>query len=358
MISILVINFICLYFAYLYAKGKMSIGLSIAFIFQFVFFSLRTDYGNDFDNYFEVYEMFSNIPVSEALSSDYQHFEIGWRLLCVCLRDLGFQSLVIITQAIVSISYYIFIKDCIPKQLTLFALFVYLFNPDYMLLQLSMMREGIAIGFIVLSITSILKKNYLLSFIFTVISILFHRTAVVFSIVYIFLLIEPHLRKNVNKYIAICFVLLFPLVSIIISKYGMLLFQLDSFARYENYLERTDGLTFGIGNIFEFILYGLPSFIYYKYCCDNNKERTACQIYLLSYLLYPFATITVILQRLSIYLSIVSIIVIPNISYKMQHSIQKPYVAMYIIYSIYRFISFFYSPIYGKYFIEYHTIFS
>jgi hypothetical protein len=300
--------------------------------------------------------MFSSMPLIDALSADYNHFELGWRLLCVCLGGFGFQCLIIAVQVLYSISFYKFIKDSIPQRYALFAIFIYIFNPDYMLIPLSMLREGVAICLSMLCLTYILKGKFTKSLVFAFIAFLFHRTAIILCLVYLFLLVEPYIRKNVNVIVAICFALLFPLATILVSNYSALLFGLDSFARYENYLDRTDGLSFGLGNIFEFVLYGLPAFVYYKYC-RTNAERTVCQIYLLSYIIYPFATLTVLLQRLSIYLNIVSVSAIPLLSSKMSPSIKTPYVGIYVIYTIYRFLGFFYSPIYGKYFIEYHTIF-
>ena len=356
MIPIIILNLICLLFAKLYSKGRLPSGLRIVFVLQFLFFSIRVDYGNDYDHYLEIFNMFSSKSLIDALSTDYNHFELGWRLLCVCLGGFGFQSLIITVQALYSISFYKFIKDCIPQRYTLFAIFIYIFNPDYMLIPLSMLREGVAICFSMICLTYILREKYTKSLIFAIIAFLFHRTAVVLCLVYLFLLVEPYIRKNANKIIAICFALLFPLAAIIVNKYSAILLGLDSLARYENSLDRTDGLSFGIVNIFEFVLYGLPAFVYYKYC-RTNTERTICQVYLLSYIIYPFATLTVLLQRLSIYLNIVSISAIPLLATKMSPSIKTPYVGIYVIYTIYRFIGFFYSPIYGKFYIEYHTIF-
>lgn len=357
MLPIIFLNLICLLIANLYSKGKLGSGLRIIFILQFVFFSVRVDYGNDYEHYLEIFDMFSLMPLHSALSGDYNHFEIGWRLLCNSLGGSGFQSVIIAVQALYSISFYKFIKECVPQRYALFAVFIYIFNPDYMLIPLSMLREGVAICFSMLSVTCILKEKYTKSIAFAIIAFMFHRTAIILCLIYLFLIVEPYIRKNTNIIIAICFALLFPLATILVSKYSALLFGLDSFARYESYLDRTDGLSFGIGNIFEFMLYGLPAFVYYR-SCASDRERTICQIYLLSYIIYPFATLTVLLQRLSIYLNIVSISAIPLLTSKMSSSIRTPYIGIYVTYTIYRFIGFFYSPIYGKYFIEYHTIFS
>ena len=225
MIPIIILNIICLLFANLYSKGRLPSGLRSIFVLQFLFFSIRVDYGNDYDHYLEIFNMFSSMPLRDALSTDYNHFELGWRLLCVCLGGLGFQSLIIAVQAVYSISFYKFIKECIPQRYALFAIFIYIFNPDYMLIPLSMLREGVAICFSMLCFTRILREDYKGSLIFAIIAFLFHRTAIILGLVYLFLLVEPYIRKSANVIIAICFALLFPLAVIVVSKYSALLLQ-------------------------------------------------------------------------------------------------------------------------------------
>ena len=356
MIEIFIFCVIFLFLIYLYSKRGVEKALVCASLFHFLFFAIRTRYGNDYNNYVDIYDMFSNMSVRDAISDTYRHFEIGWRFICVLCGNFGFQSIIIFVQAITSLSLFLFIKYCIPRNLALFAAFIYVMNPDYMLIQLSMLRESVAINLCLISIILILTKKKLLSIPFAIVALLFHRTSMVFFLVYIFLFFEPRLRKKYNVVIGIILISLLPLARTVVGDYVSTLFDYDSFSRYESYLGRTDGLTFGLGNIIEFCIWGLPAFVYYKYC-NEYKERTACQIYLLTYVLFPFATLTVLLQRLSIYFSIVSIFVIPLLCTKMDLKIRYIFITLFVIYELVRFVSFFYSPIYGKFFIEYHTIF-
>lgn len=356
MLSIIFFIIVILLLTYLYSYKKAERALLIGFVLHFLFFSIRTRYGNDYSNYVDIYNMFAPLSITDIFDEHYIHFEIGWRLLCFSLGNFGFQSVVIAVQALTSISVYYFIKECVPRNLALFAVTIYVLTPDYMLVPLSMLREGVSISFCILGIVLIIKKRVLLSIVFAILAVLFHRTAIVFFIIYPFLLFESYFRKRLNIIVVFFMFILFFVARNIVNEYSELLFASDAFSRYEGYLDRTDGLTFGIGNIVEFAMFGLPAFIYYNNC-KVYKELTACQIYLLSYLFFPLATLTVLLQRLVIYFGITSIVVIPLVYSKMSNKFRFIYLIGIMLFSIYRFISFFYSPIYGKYFMEYNTIF-
>ena len=338
----------------------MHYGLAIGVSLFFFIFAIRKDYGNDYSNYLEIFDRFSNMPFEEAIDNKYSFFEIGWRFLCSIFSEFGFNSLVIFCHAITSLSLFLLCKYCIPRNMALFAVFVYLFTPDFMLVQLSMMREGLALSLILIGVTLYLKRNNLLYlFVFSGCAYLFHFTSIVFIVFIIPLLLY---RRFLYKYDFVWTIVVFFLASIIVtgilfSKFNEIFGAMDSFSKYENYLGRKDGMTFGIGNLVEFLLTGFPAFLSYKFIKDKN-QLLLFQMFLMSFLLVPMSFRSVIFQRITLYFTIFSVCVLPmSFAAINKLPIKRVGCLLYILFTLYRFTSFFYSSIYGEAYITYHTIF-
>lgn len=75
------------------------------------------------------------------------------------IQTIRLFSLVIVLTAFEISVYYWFIKKYIPKEWYWFAVFIYVFNPNFMLTQSSMMRQTLAMCIVLLSIPYIYKKR-------------------------------------------------------------------------------------------------------------------------------------------------------------------------------------------------------
>lgn len=360
MLVVFASNILILAFLYLYSYKKMHYGLAIGVFLFFFIFAIRKDYGNDYSNYLDIFNRFSSMPFEEAIDSKYSFFEIGWRFLCSIFSEYGFNSLVIFCHAIISLSLFLVCKYCIPRELALFVVFVYLFTPDFMLVQLSMMREGLALSLILIGVALYLKRNNLLYLLgFSGCAYLFHFTSIVFFVFIIPLLLY---RRYLYKYdfvrtIIVLFIGSIFVTGILFSKFDEITAAMDSFSKYDNYLGRKDGMTFGIGNLVEFLLMGFPAFLSYKYIKDKN-QLLLFQMFLLSFLLVPMSFRSVIFQRITLYFTIFSVCVLP-LSFAAINKlvVKRIWGLLYILFTLYRFTSFFYSPIYGEAYSTYHTIF-
>lgn len=79
---------------------------------------------------------------------------------CIGYSNHSAFSLVIVLTAFEISVYYWFIKKYIPKEWYWFAVFIYVFNPNFMLTQSSMMRQTLAMCIVLLSIPYIYKKGH------------------------------------------------------------------------------------------------------------------------------------------------------------------------------------------------------
>lgn len=360
MIAIILFNIIILAFFYLYSYKRMYGGIIIGLLFLFIIYAIRDNYGSDYGSYKEIFERFSSMPIDVALSGgEYSYYEVGWRFLCVLFSGLGFHWLVAFCQAITTLSLFYLCKYCVPRRLALFAIFVYLFTPDYMMVQLSMMREGLALSLIIMGVALYLKNQKVIYIIVSPLcAYLFHYTSLVFFVLIIpLLLYRKYLFKfNYVRTIIVLYVLSVFATGVLFSKFDELSTALEMFSKFEGYLDRKDGMSLGLGNLVEFILTGLPVFLAY----GSLKEKShifLAQVFMLSFILMPMAFRSLIFQRLSLYFSIFSICALP-ISFAVIREvvIKRLLCTLYILFLLYRFISFFNSPIWGQSYQVYHTI--
>ena len=132
-------------------KG-LKIVLTIIFIFIFIFLSLRYDYGNDYMSY---YQSFLDYTKYDYLYNP--SLEIGWLFLNKIFSNLGFFLMIaFLSFFYLYILYHFILKKVDPKYFWL-SLFLLLIVPSNMLINLSAMRQSVAISFFTLFVFSFLQ---------------------------------------------------------------------------------------------------------------------------------------------------------------------------------------------------------
>lgn len=159
MIETIVIGLICVFWAYLGRYRRLSWGFGAAMTILFVFLAIRYEWGNDYRQYIDKFTVYNSIDEFNY-SDPNERWEVGWIFLYRIFKPFGFFSLVIVLTAFEISVYYWFIKKYIPKEWYWFAVFIYVFNPNFMLTQSSMMRQTLAMCIVLLSIPYIYKKGH------------------------------------------------------------------------------------------------------------------------------------------------------------------------------------------------------
>ena len=219
-----------------------------------------------------------------------------------------------------------------------------------------MLREGVAICLVVLSMIALRDKRLIISVALALLALFFHTTSVICLLIYPYMLIGRYSKMNYKLIVGVIMMSLFTIIGSLRETMLSWVTSIEALTRYESYLYRTDGLSLGLGNLIEFILLGLPAFISYNRC-KYEDEKFFFKVYLLSYVFFPFAFLTQLFQRISLYFSISGVIVLPLAYSKLDVKLRPLYLGVFIMFVLYRFVSFFFGSLYGRFYMNYHTIF-
>ncbi|MBP1491304.1 MULTISPECIES: EpsG family protein [Acinetobacter calcoaceticus/baumannii complex] len=150
----------------------------VIFIIFLVFLCLMTGFryevGGDWENYLNIYDYFKGIDIAEALTIT----EPGYALLNYFSQVLNFKNIVFV-NAICSILFYSFFYK-FSKKVENYWIPVLLAFP-YLILVVSMgyTRQSVAIAFVSFAVVYGLEKNIIKFFIFSLLAILFHKSAII-----------------------------------------------------------------------------------------------------------------------------------------------------------------------------------
>lgn len=320
--------------------------LFYSFIGIFLFSAIRYNFGSDYKQY---ERMFLDLNSRSWKSYDY---EIGWVYLNRYL--LNFRVLLIVTSLFNNFVVYNLVKKFVDKKYYWIALFIYLFNPDIFLVNLSMMRQTVATSFILLAFLFCTHKKYIKSILLLMLAFCFHRTSIICVILYpLWFLIDY--KKNV-----ILLFLTFLVVSLTALNFFenqmqiiMSIMETDDYGKYM--IEGTS--SWGIGVILKFII---TFFLLYAYVESKNSDKSFFLIIAaFSFIFIPLSNISVMLMRLSMYFVTYYVFAIPiALENCRKLYLKKVLIFIVLVLFLYSSFAFFNDPIYGGSFKKYSTFLS
>ncbi|MEA5071060.1 MAG: EpsG family protein [Petrimonas sp.] len=352
MIETILLGIGSVFFAYLSRYKNLHWGLKLSFVFIFLFLAFRYDFGNDYQGYLLRFGTYQSEKLNlELFKLDL--FEPGWIILNWLFKDIGFFNMTILLAFFNSLLYYHFIVKYVPSKYYWLAVFFYIFNNNLLLIQLSAMRQAVAIMLFILSIDFLNKKNIIKFIVCIVIASFFHYTAILLALIFFLV--------NFNKKIGnrgLLIVLLIYICLILGGKFlTPYLFGFISIfsEKYEFYQDK-GVVNSGIGFIYySFILI----LLLYNEKKQNREVRLIFKISILSILIMPLSLILDIMGRFTLYLTPATIVAYPNLISKMKNPLFKIIIVLIICtFTLFQFYNFFNSTTYNEYFMDYKTIFS
>ena len=354
MITTTILGVISILFAYLARYSNAKWGLKVSFILIFLFLALRYDFGNDYQAYLEFFHRLSSQKYLTQI--DFIQFEPFWVLLNFSFKNLGFFSMTIFIAAFTSITYYKLIKKYVPEKLYWLAVFFYIFNPLFMLIGCSAMRQSIAITLFLISLEFVIKRKLFLYLLCIGAASLFHYTAVLLTPVYFlnYFIQKISLKKGVL--IFLFYLSLFPLLLLDGSLSAFIRdFVWDFAERFEYYYVRGDVAT-GLGFVVFSLLLIMVLFFERK---QAREIGLFFKISIMGFLIMPLSLTLDIIGRFALYFAPSTIIVYPNLLKSLNdNKIKVAFLAIIMAITIFQYIQFFYSEIYHDFFMNYQTIFS
>ena len=279
-----------------YACRKHQALQKLPFIVLAFISSIRYMYGNDYTSYHRCFELIksgSGNPFEEEL-------------LYSALNKLlpSFYILIVVTSIFFIHVIHMLIKINIESKYIWISVFIFLINPYLFLMNLSAIRQCIAMCFFILAVEMAIKKKIWGYFGCLIVAILFHKSAMILLPI-IFLITNQ--KVNVKKIVIIM------LGMILLLSYDDLTSVINNILGYFEFTSYSSYISDGIGNSIRATILSSCYFIYVLFNMPKmeGKYLVYGKLYLYGTMLSVLAYRISMLTRVQMYFDIFSIIVIP-----------------------------------------------
>jgi hypothetical protein len=356
------VNIIAITFAAI-AKNKDSAYLKAAFIVVFIFLAIRYGYGNDYMGYLKYFldvnqyvygfsSYINNLFNFDAYSG-LREMEVGWMFLCKLFQPVGFFAMVAFISGFYCYIHYKLINEYVPPLYYWFAVTIFVFDPKYVLIQASAMRQSIAIIIFVTSFYYLKNQKFFKYGALIYFSSLFHKSSLVNMPIY--LLTIKNNKPTIKHIIIIVLIyLLLIVVSSLLNQY-LSLFLARYFEDYSVYEMNAGKLNSGIGIIyFMFIMI----IILYHSMKESGDILFFNKIALIALILGAMSSVNIMVSRIAYYYIFALLVAIPYVVYKTENQLLKAGVmTTYLLYVVLMWYLHFNSYVWHNAYYEYHTIF-
>lgn len=354
------VNVIAVLIVMLGRRFRMGNPLLVACWMLILFFGFRENYGNDVPMYEKTFRMINAEYVQLINEHWVGRLEIGWKLLNQFFRPFGFQTMLFFLTAVQFLTVYKLIHKYVSPRNEWIVFAFYLFSSSMMLVQLSMLRQGLSMNVVALGLPYLFDKKYVKFFLAVLLATSFHTSAwVALGLIFI-----PWLTKLPWKVVALTaigmFVALFFLRLALQSVMSSML-ETDEFSRYQWYASKKYGTTAEIGTgigfmanmvVFAFVLY-INKYI-------KPQRRFFNYSYVANYLCIPLSFLVQTISRLGMYYSFVGLPVIADMAdvcRMRRRYVERAVMFMFAAQTLYDYFKFFYSDIFREHYLVYHSIF-
>lgn len=324
----------------------------LAFIELFLFTALRYQFGNDYLNYYRSYQL---------IKEDRPYFANEPLFYWFCRLTPNFYVMVAIMSAIYVYALYKLITENIELRYTWMAMAILLVNPYIFLMDLSAMRQCMAIVMFLAAVHYAEQKNVIAYCIWVILAALFHNSAIVLLPVYWFLQIRKTKRLYVIAAIALIIVFLSYQESFM-SLVEWVLGQLN-IVNYNYYFETTTGNSLRSVVLSSIILFYASINLYF---IKDKKTEIYTKLWFIALMCNVLSYRLSMFTRIEMYFSVFSVVAFPVIYLKNRRTpifrrkfmnLLNNYVFPALICTIHilRYYSFFTTPLWEP-FYTYHTI--
>lgn len=334
----------------LFATKQRKLALQLDCIALFIFSALRYNFGNDYISYHEYYDAVHN--GSKLLSID----EIGFYYINILFPNY-YLMVAVLSAALILVVYKLIVNNLQPEEYA-FGMFVFLLDPYMFLMNLSMIRQIIAVLIIMYAFTLAKKKKMLLFILLCLLSATIHKSAIfILPLYFVFKRIDSIITKP-KLFIPAIIALLF-MGQIIVDPIVQYALKMMNDPNYYYYYQTVE-----TNSIRATIL----SSIILLYMCLNiwridNDRMYYAKLSVFSLLFDVFAFVIPMIGRMGAYFALYKLVSMPAIfvtCYKESKGIDRffnviVFPSLITIIYLLRLYSFFTNPMWDA-FTNYHTI--
>lgn len=359
---ILIISILSVLLTFLESKNKIQGGLKLAFIIMTVISAIRYNYGTDYLSYFDKFYINASSfhSIKDLLDWEFLWKEPLWVIMDILFGKLGgFFVMTAFVSIVQGVIYYYFIKTNLDKKYWWIGMAIYLFNPNFFLLSMSMQRQALVMSLLVLAWIRIDEHKIPRAILLILASILIHKSAI-FVLPFFFFIIFPPKNGKVIAASLISGLAIFFINREFLGQIYNSFMAVDAFSGYEHYeMSLGSEVTFGMG-----YLINLIPFIVYLFCVLKKeilpKQRAITAMTCVGYVLAPATAIVGLLGRLAYYFDIFSVVVLPRAYSEIVKNkvVRMGLYAIFFFMTLLSYFSFYDDPSYHEWYSTYQTIFS
>lgn len=354
-------SLIALLLTYLESKHVLKGGMKLGFILVTLLGVIHYDYGNDYLDYYDIYNRIIDIPFDwYDLVNGNIYKDPGWALINYAFSYIGgFFMMVAVLNVLQNCFVYLFIKRNVNIKWWPIAIFIYLFGTNYYLLNFSMMRQGLAVcGFLAIW-PFIIDRQWLKSIVLLWLLSLVHSSALVLIPFAFWGYIPVKRGRTIMCVFSTLFLFLW-----FSSEYINVIFEgLTMFADFEEYSDAysNDGgyESVGLGFIINLIPF-IVSLIYIAKDKSNDyANRKLVLLASVGAMILPFGRIIHLVSRIGIYFGVYTLASIP-IAYGSVRNrvIRWGLMFIFILMTLYNYWLFFNDGAFANSYREFKSIFS
>lgn len=352
-------SLIALFLTFKESTRRLKNGMKWGFILITFLGCIHYNYGNDYMSNYSLYSVIEATPFNlhKILEGDIYR-EPGWAILMYGFKYFGgFFTMVAVLNVIQNLIVYKFIKNEIPQDWWTLAVFTYLFQTSYYLINFSMMRQGFIVCVFLGLWPFIRDRKWWIPLIILICCSFIHGSSLIL-VPFAFWGFLPNIRGKYFAIFYICLITILWMNQSIVDNLLSKFFAFDEFDNYTRYQEDRGTFSFGLGAIIQL----LPFFValYYFFSSKKNpvSEKQLVAIATLAFAITPFTRIVPAAGRLGIYFGILGLAAM-TITYRSisNNGIKIFVLFLYIIITLYDYIIFFSDPSFIQHYSKFHTIF-
>lgn len=339
-------------------SSKFKHGMLLSFILIFIFISIRYDFGNDYAMYQSEFHKLNTIDNLKGYGG-LERLESGWIYLNRAFKYIGFFPLIVFWSLTYTIIMYKYIRKTLDKKYYFLIVFFFLISSGVFLVQLSALRQTLALLIFLFSIRFIIDRNLILYAISILLASFLHSSAILLLPLYFL-----NFLKLSNKLSFIYFIFYITLF-FFGEKFSEIVNQIILITKpsYSFYLEEDNNVKVvvgsGLGVLFSAANFAILLFFNDKLKHSNKYVQLAYKCVIIYYILSPLGLSIGMIGRVNFYFSFFQIITIPFIySVINNKNIKVLYLYFNIIFSLYGLYIFFNSDVYKEKYNDYKTIFN
>lgn len=365
MIVVLSFSVIAVFFAFLDSKGKLKDGMKIGMIMMMLLAAIRYNYGNDYVSYFEDFKLMGKYSISDILFLqekmqyvDAAFKDVGAAVLYRLCKPIGYFGFIAIVSILQGCIYYQLIKENVSRKYYWLAVFVYLFDFNNYVLQMTMIRQAFVMALFVWSWHFLRQGKYILPIIITLLSFTIHKSSIIL-VPFILLSIFSYKNGKAITLITLGVTAFLWVASTTIGNVIGNVMDLELFQLYNDTYGMEDGGKLGMARL---LLALVPYFMALLYFINPSTAKGPRYLVFLSIvgtIMLPFSFVIPMMSRLTYYFNIFMIAAVPITAASFKYPIIKiSTVGIFVILCLYQYFDLFLHSVYTKSYATFDTIFS